>query len=322
MTNFLEGRVGEQKFQDGHLFPKVLVPAHNSHKEDFAAASMAVEENRAWIEQELHECGAILFRGFGLKSAEDFNSFVEALGWEEQPYKGPAPRKNIVGRVWSANEAPLHQHIFFHHEMALTKEFPSKIIFYCEVAPPEGGETAIVQSHRVAAHMEHNFPEVVQQLDTNGIFTHTLLPKNDNLGYFLGKSWQSHLQTDNPKEAQRKVEDGGGKLQWMEDGSANIIAGPIPATRSFQGYGDRKVWFNYIPAATYGKNEASLNRLICGDGSDIPERVMEESGRIMDEESVDVKWEAGDVLLIDNLAVMHARRPSKGPRRVLVAICK
>ncbi|KAH9320878.1 hypothetical protein KI387_015517, partial [Taxus chinensis] len=205
MENFLEGIIGEQKLQDGHLFPKVLLPANDSQKERIAAVlqSITSEENKAWIERELHECGAILFRGFAINSADDFNAFVEAFGWEEQAYKGPAPRKNIVGRVWSANEAPLHQHIFFHHEMALTKEFPSKIFFFCEVAPPEGGETAVVKSHRVAAHMEHNFPEVVQHLDTNGIFTHTLLPKKDNLGYFLGKSWQSHLQTKDPQQARK-----------------------------------------------------------------------------------------------------------------------
>ena len=46
-----------------------------------------------------------------------------------------------------------------------------------------------------------------------------------------------------------RVEATGSKLVWMADGSANIIAGPPPATRTFEGYNDRKVWFNYIPTA-------------------------------------------------------------------------
>ena len=117
------------------------------------------------------------------------------------------------------------------------------------------------------------------------------------------------------------MEATGSKLEWMADGSANIIVGPLPATRTFEGYNDRKVWFNYIPAAVYKKAE-NYNVLLCGDGSAIPSAVMEEGARVMNNECVEVKWEAGDVLLIDNLAVLHARRPSKPPRRVLVAMCK
>eukprot|EP00253_Pinus_taeda_P011198 PITA_11198 len=106
-----------------------------------------------------------------------------------------------------------------------------------------------------------------------------------------------------------------------EEKSIEARGSKLPATRSFEGYNDQKVWFNYIPGAVY-KKAASYNRLLCGDGSAIPSAVMEESARVMDNECVEVKWEAGDVLLIDNLAVMHARRPSKPPRRVWVALCE
>jgi len=62
--------------------------------------------------------GALLFRGFPVISASDFNTVVEAFGWEEQPYLGLASRTKIEGRVYTANEAPVHQPIKFHHEMA------------------------------------------------------------------------------------------------------------------------------------------------------------------------------------------------------------
>lgn len=54
-----------------------------------------------------------------MKTASDFNEFVEAFGFEELPYVGgAAPRTNIVGRVFTANESPPDQKIPFHHEMA------------------------------------------------------------------------------------------------------------------------------------------------------------------------------------------------------------
>lgn len=323
-----EGKIpGQKQIENGCLFPKVVIPGtadqyHNSQSKDeeMDAVLGFIRKEKDWIQHELHESGALLFRGFeGMKSASDFNAFVDAFGWDEHIYKGGAPRNNVVGRVWTANEAPLHQDIFFHHEMALFKEFPSKIFFFCEIAPPEGGQTAIVRSDTVAREMESKFPSFVQKLDREGILTCVPMPKEDNLQSHLGKSWQSQLQTNDPEEAQRKVEASGSKLVWMANGSANIITGPLPATRTFEGYNDRKVWFNYIPAVVYNKSD---NELLSGDGSAIPSAVMEEGARVMNDECVEVKWEAGDVLLIDNLAVMHARRPSKPPRRVLVAMCK
>ncbi|CAN1836787.1 Clavaminate synthase-like protein At3g21360 [Linum perenne] len=42
----------------------------------------------------------------------------------------------------------------------------------------------------------------------------------------------------------------------------------------------------------------------------------------MEEESVAIPWEKGDVLLIDNLAVLHSRKLFTPPRRILAALCK
>eukprot|EP00253_Pinus_taeda_P017669 PITA_17669 len=327
-VNMREGKIPEQKkIDNGSLFPKVITPvvAHEqccySHDEELRAVLESIRKEKEWFQKELQETGALLFKGFKcIKSASDFNAFVDAFGWEEKSYEGSALRNNIVGRVWTANEAPLDQDIFFHHEMALMKEFPSKIFFFCEIAPPEGGQTAIVRSDKVAREMESKFPSFVSKLNKEGIVTCTFMPKADE-GFFLGKSWPSQFQTHDPQEVERRIEARGCKLVWMANGSANVIAGPLLATRSFEGYNDQKVWFNYIPGAVYRK-AASYNRLLCGDGSAIPSAVMEESARVMDNECVEVKWEAGDVLLIDNLAVMHARRPSKPPRRVLVALCE
>ncbi|KAF9613599.1 hypothetical protein IFM89_009269 [Coptis chinensis] len=51
--------------------------------------------------------------------SSDFNQVVEAFGYEELPYVGgAAPRTNVIGRVFTANESPPDQIIPFHHEMA------------------------------------------------------------------------------------------------------------------------------------------------------------------------------------------------------------
>ncbi|KAN0060493.1 hypothetical protein ACQY0O_007824 [Thecaphora frezii] len=47
---------------------------------------------------------------------------------------------------------------------------------------------------------------------------------------------------------------------------------------------------------------------------------IEVGDRLTKEAQVDVEWEVGDVLLLDNLAVQHARRTWKGDRRLLASL--
>lgn len=59
-----------------------------------------------------------------------------------------------------------------------------------------------------------------------------------------------------------------------------------------------------------------------GDGTPLPKEAMITYGDILEENCVDVKWQKGDILLLDNLAVQHARKPGKPPRVILASICK
>ena len=78
------------------------------------------------------------------------------------------------------------------------------------------------------------------------------------------------------------------------------------------------MWFQGI-AGPGGRSTRSLSM---GDGCAIPPEAAEAFSAILDEECVNLKWEEGDVLLVDNRAVQHGKRPSKPPRRILVSMCK
>jgi hypothetical protein len=45
-----------------------------------------------------------------------------------------------------------------------------------------------------------------------------------------------------------------------------------------------------------------------------------EIGRLLDREAVVLCLERGEVLLVDNMLVAHARYPYSGPRKILVAM--
>jgi hypothetical protein len=116
-------RVGEcegQKTIDGERMPLVLTPATEEHK-DHEALVAALRASREWLEGKVIASSAVLLRGFDVRDAVEFDAVVEALGWPDIRYVGPAPRTHVHGRVWTANEGPLEQFVYFHHEMVLVR---------------------------------------------------------------------------------------------------------------------------------------------------------------------------------------------------------
>lgn len=165
-----QGRIAQQQIlEDGTLFPMVLLPPSVAESPSIVSLVDSIQHNREWIDNHLKRAGALLFRGFPLRSASDFDAVVEAFGWEEHPNLGLASRSRVEGRVYTANEAPLEQPIKFHHEMAMFDSFPTKLIFFCEIAPPEGGQTAIVLSTKITQRMEQKFPQLVKKTGGWGI---------------------------------------------------------------------------------------------------------------------------------------------------------
>ena len=117
-TPFKEVHIPQQKVVDGVLFPLVLSP------ESSAATSLAeaVRAHKPWVEDRLHEAGAILFRGFHNPTASEFSDVVEGFGSDDVPFMaGAAPRKHVVGRIFTANDGPPHLTLHFHNEMAYVR---------------------------------------------------------------------------------------------------------------------------------------------------------------------------------------------------------
>ncbi|ERN19962.1 hypothetical protein AMTR_s00071p00128800 [Amborella trichopoda] len=129
---FVEGKLKEEKWFGEMVFPRTLLPSHgcedgattfsspfHKHEGEETRLAEAVKANRVWLDKQLSRHGAILFRGFDVRRAEDFRSVVEAFGWEEMDYGiGDETRSKVIDRIYTANEAPPDVLIDFHHEMS------------------------------------------------------------------------------------------------------------------------------------------------------------------------------------------------------------
>ena len=57
-----------------------------------------------------------------------------------------------------------------------------------------------------------------------------------------------------------------------------------------------------------------------GDGAPIEEAVMEEIGEAYRQSTASFPWQKGDVIMLDNMLIAHARNRYVGPRKIVVAM--
>jgi len=317
VKEFKVGKCKGEKLVDGVSIPLVLEPPEGPNKKnDMESLLPALEKNKEWFKRMIINNSAVLLRGFNVRNAEDFNDIVEAVGFENIPYVGPAPRTTVHKRIFTANEGPLSQAIAFHPEMTVMKQYPETVMFFCEIPPPEGGETPIVPSFRVAERMVDEFPEEVKEMEEKGL-KYIFTAPGQNTESLVGGGWPEFLGTSDPIEAVKRAKALADiDMEWLPDGSAKMIFARRPLTKVFDGRKGRKMWFNNV----YLMYAYKLNPVVMMDGTEISEKLVKRCGEILEEESIQYRWEKGDVLFLDNLATLHGRRPSLPPRRVLAAI--
>ncbi|TQD73735.1 hypothetical protein C1H46_040733 [Malus baccata] len=139
----------------------------------------------------------------------------------------------------------------------------------------------------------------------------------------IGRGWKSTFLTKDKSIAEQRAAKLGMKLEWLDDGVKSIMR-PIPAIK-YNSTTQRKIWFNSMVAAYTRWKEARndpVKAVTFGDGSPLPADIIHDCLKVLEEESVAFPWSRGDVLVLDNLAVLHSRKSFTPPRRVLSSLCK
>jgi hypothetical protein len=72
--------------------------------------------------------------------------------------------------------------------------------------------------------------------------------------------------------------------------------------------------------ATEPSEEALGSHACYGDGSEVPISDLESVRSAYRRSEILFPWQAGDLLILDNVLAMHGRKPFDGARRVLVAM--
>lgn len=286
----------------------------------------ALPELRALAEEHLYRSGGLLLRGFELAGDEEFRLLAAGFGAPLLGYEfGSTPRTRLGEGVYSSTEYPPHQHIPLHNEQSYSRRWPMKIWFHCALAAPQGGATPIADSREVYRRV----PERIRaRLLERGLMYVR------NFGGGLDVPWPKVFNSEDRADVEAYCRREGIGFEWRDDGELRTRQVAQAVARHPRTH--EQVWFNQAHLFHVSGLEADVREALLevvpleelprnvyyADGSSIEDSLLDEVRGVLEQCQVVFPWQAGDVLMLDNMLVAHARQPFKGPRKVVVAMAE
>ncbi|MBW4591990.1 MAG: TauD/TfdA family dioxygenase [Brasilonema angustatum HA4187-MV1] len=332
--------------------PLVIEPVK---EKSFAVLKALLKESGDWFNKQLDTYGAILFRGFEVEGAEQFQKALELLNIQlESVYHfGSAHRVQITEKVFTSSEAPPDVIIAPHNELNMVPVRPSVLAFFCQVQPELYGETPIINTEKLfydlSPSLQHKIVNYPQQF----------------VRYVPNHLLEMVFEDLSPDEITKLLQEQGFDFNWEEDGSISFECSYIPlfshprtsklcfclsivdclvSREWYRNIGQRysfkqRLYYNLLPAKLYKniqqrattaatvvdgsqKRTSTLNAYFLnkdGQSTNMTEAEAKELGQAEWKNAVIFQWKQGDILVIDNLQVAHSRLNTKLKRKILTA---
>ncbi|KAL2813582.1 hypothetical protein BJX63DRAFT_431923 [Aspergillus granulosus] len=232
----------------------------------------------------------------------------------------PPVRTVLAPNVKTANEGPPELPIWPHNEYGWSTINPAWLTF-----------SALKLEKRAPAFLEE-----LWRLGAKYTYRYTPGQVVSNTGNSIRGAYGEHVTNEDDTETFRrkveaKVRRHSERFEWHEDGSLSVTH-VVPAIRIHQPTG-LAIFFGNITSAWARSRYHGATRHPFrgddgsyhpppqfGDGSPMNVNDLDTLLDIAEEGAVNVEWEQGDLVIVDNYAVQHSRQPWVGERLVLAAL--
>lgn len=318
-------------FQDKHVTIS-LFPSQEKGIPKIEAVSSGLDPT-TWVAQHKNKIdellltyGGILLRNFNIVAVSEFNRFSNSMDPNLLDYTyRSTPRTKLGGKIYTATEYPADRHIPWHNENSYCDKWPNHILFFCVIPPSiEGGETPLADSRKVYQALDK---KLIKKFEEKKV----CYVRNYYKGIDL--SWQEVFQTDDKKEVEKFCSDHHISFNWSENDPTLTTKQTCQSTLVHPKTGE-KVWFNQAHLFHISSLDPSNQKLLreelgiknltrnayFGDESEISEPELDQIRAAYKQEEIVFKWQKGDIMVLDNVLMTHARRPFKGDRKIVVAM--
>jgi alpha-ketoglutarate-dependent taurine dioxygenase len=267
--------------------------------------------------------GAMRIRGLELRDAAEAEAVFRQLGTLMTETEAFAPRTRYAPGVYSATKWPPNQPMCVHHELSYAHEVPSLMLFACLVAPKVGGATPLADGAAVLDALPRDLVKRFERDDWVLIRNY-----NDEIGATVADAFGTSDRGAVERYCRANAIDfewrNGGGLRTRQRRSA-VVRHPLTG---------RRCWFNQIAflnewtmapdlheylVEIYGADGLPFNTCF-GNGDPISPEIVQTINETYEAHTVREPWQAGDLLVVDNIRTAHGREAFEGPREVVVAL--
>jgi alpha-ketoglutarate-dependent taurine dioxygenase len=306
----------------GQLLPLVIQPS-------IAGVNLAswAGNNKEYLRRELAKHGAILFRNFTVDSPAKFEAFACAVSADGELFDeyGDLPRENPGAKVYGSTPYPADMPILFHNESSHTHRWPMKIFFYCVKAAEKQGATPILDCRKTYQTID---PAIIQRMTEKKLmYVRNFIPG-------LDVSWQQFFQTTDKKRVEDYCRRSSIDYEWKSED--HLTTRQLCQAVAKHPHTGEMLFFNQIqlhhisclePGARASmlsmfREEDLPRNVYYGDGTRIEDSVVADISEIYNQQAIRFQWQPGDIILLDNMMVAHARDPFEGTRKILVAMAE
>ncbi|MBI2946519.1 MAG: TauD/TfdA family dioxygenase [Verrucomicrobia bacterium] len=280
-------------------------------------------EHRDVLRAAVTEHGSLLVRDLGLRDATETEAVFRHLGSLMIEKEAFAPRRSYSPGVYSSSKWPPNQPMCMHHELSYALELPSLMLFACLQAPTDAGATPVADSPTILRALP---AELVERFERVG----WLLVRNYNDE--IGASFAEAFGTDDRRAVESYCRANAITFAWQPDGGLRTWQRRSALVRHPRT--GQRCWFNQVAFLNewtidpevreylvdlYGEDGLPFNTRF-GNGDPISAEVVKLINDVYEANSARERWQAGDLMLVDNLRTAHGREPFEGSREVLVAM--
>lgn len=278
--------------------------------------------------------GGVLLRNLPVTSAADFEAVAGCFLPVQESYIGGVSRRSkIHNNVYNTTEAPQDVVIEQHLEATHTPRPPTTIVFNCQTAPAERGETPLASfvalfealPRKITDALEGERVVYTRELMDRRSYLYGLLPASVTSS--LALSWQEVSGCDDFDEAREALEAEGyevtvrGKRRLRTRCSQPVIS-THPKTGARRWYLSDQIT-RKLPWYTRGPRRLLRSQLgmefALESGRAFAPGVLELVHETLDSLRFSFAWRPGDVLVLDNEQMSHGRNTFAGDRLILTA---
>lgn len=246
--------------------------------------------------------GAILLRGFDFdvpKLREFTKAYCSGSVFNESPDRVLLDHEHNIQTVNGGRDAfPLHP------ELSREPWKPDVCFFCCLVPPSEGGETTVCDGIEVVNRLP---PDVRAGLEEARLM-YVQPATTETLLYWTGSATPAEIELHRVRT--------GCPYRFVRTPSGIMRVFTRPALHKPM-FSNALAFGNFLLFARYYLGRSNFPVMI--NGRPVPEAWVEAVDRVSAELTVAVRWQTGDLLMLDNSRFMHGRHAIGNPQERLIA---